>query len=180
MGIKYIRNVDDAMIVCRIASDKNKVFRFPAKKFDKRNNVIISNGFTEVSDEDVALLETESSVFTYYASKGKLILTDNLPHESMSTEQLIMALKSENSMLKKELKQIKDNGASMSLETSKAYMTKINELHAELTEKHKKYTEEIKKLKAELDEKTKTISALDVQLAEKKSNKNKATEKKED
>ena len=160
MGIKYIRNVDDAMIVCRIASDKNKVFRFPAKKFDKRNNVVISNGFTEVSDEDVALLETESSVFTYYASKGKLILTDNLPHESMSTEQLIMALKSENSMLKKELK---------------AAQAGSND-----SEKVKDLQEEIEKLKAELGEKTKTISALDAQLAEKKSNKNKAAEKKED
>jgi uncharacterized coiled-coil DUF342 family protein len=78
----------------------------------------------------------------------------------MSTEQLIMALKSENSMLKKELK--------------------VAQAGSNDSEKVKELQEEIKKLKAELDEKTKTISALDVQLAEKKSNKNKATEKKED
>ena len=66
MGSKYIRNTDDATIVCKIPSDKNKVFIFKPKKIDKRNNILLSNGFTEVSEEDLELLRKESSTFMYY------------------------------------------------------------------------------------------------------------------
>ena len=104
MGSKFIRNTDDATIICRITSNKDKVFVFRTKKFDKRNNVLLSNGYTEVSDEDLALLQAESSAFISYSAKGKLTVADNLPMESMSVDQLVTTLKSEVASLKASLK----------------------------------------------------------------------------
>jgi hypothetical protein len=103
MGSKYIRNTDDATIVCKIPSDKNKVFIFKPKKIDKRNNILLSNGFTEVSEEDLELLRKESSTFMYYENAGRLTLTDDLPEEAMSPEQLINSLREENERLRTEL-----------------------------------------------------------------------------
>lgn len=100
MGTKYIRNTDDATIVCKIPSDKNASFVFRAKKYDRRNDVLLSNGFTAISEEDLALLEAESSTYKYYKDAGKLTLADNLPEEAMSPEQLIDMLRSEIEILK--------------------------------------------------------------------------------
>ena len=134
MGIKYVRNTDDATIVCKIPSDKNKSFVFRAKKFDKRENILLSNGYTEISDEDLALLRAESSAFRYYEKSKKLTCTDNLPQESMSTEQLIAALRTEIALLKS---QAQPESSSKELKNA---LTIIGE-----------QKEEIEKLKAELD-----------------------------
>ena len=171
MGIKYIKNSADATIICRIASDKNRVFKFTAKKFDKRNNVIISNGYTEVSDEEIELLKTESSTYAYYVQKGKLSVADNLPYESMSAEQQIAALRNENALLKKQLKDAQSVDAAQ-------FETKIVE-----------QSKEIEELKSVISEQEIKIEALDTQLAkifsEKKNKKdvvkeNAADDKKED
>ena len=110
MGSKYIRNTDDATIVCKIPSDKNKVFIFKPKKIDKRNNILLSNGFTEVSEEDLELLRKESSTFMYYENAGRLTLTDDLPEEAMSPEQLINSLREENERLRTELAENSSTG----------------------------------------------------------------------
>jgi len=149
MSSKFVKNSDNAMIVCRVTSDKNKVFHFSQKKFDKKNNMMLSNGFTEISDEDIALLEAESSVFKYYTAKGLLSVTDILPHEAMSTDQLMSALKAENAMLKKELKIAREGNSGSSLDKEQiAYRD-----------------EEIARLKKKIAEQEKTIEALDEQLA---------------
>ena len=110
MGSKYIRNTDDATIVCKIPSDKNKVFIFKPKKIDKRNNILLSNGFTEVSEEDLELLRKESSTFMYYENAVRLTLTDDLPEEAMSPEQLINSLREENERLRTELAENSSTG----------------------------------------------------------------------
>lgn len=115
MGIKYIRNTDDASIVCRVPSDKNKVFVFKPRKVDKRNNVLLSNGFTEIDAEDLELLQKESSVFQYYENLGKLTLADTLPPEAMSPEQLISVLRDEIRQLKAELAKLKESGETAAL-----------------------------------------------------------------
>jgi hypothetical protein len=103
MSIKFIRNTDDATIVCKIPSDKNKSFVFRTKKVDRKNNVILSNGFTEITEDEIALLRSESKTFTFYEAKGRLTVMDNLPLDSMSSEQLISSLRAENAALKKQV-----------------------------------------------------------------------------
>jgi len=159
MGTKFIRNTDDATIVCRITSDKNKIFNFRAKKFDKRNNIVLSNGFTEVTDEDIELLAAESKTYNSYIRLGKLSIVDSLPQESMSVEQLIITLKNENASLKKELsKKVELLDSSAMVDTLKATVAQLSE--------------EINELRESLEEKNKMIAALDLQIAGKTSKKN--------
>ena len=140
MSSKYIRNTDDATIVCKIPSDKNKVFIFKPKKIDKRNNVLMSNGFTEVSEEDLELLRKESSTFMYYENAGRLTLTDDLPEEAMSPEQLINSLREENERLRTELAENSSTGDQA--EAQKALQNAL----------------------AEIEEQKKTIEVLEEQL----------------
>lgn len=104
MGIKYIRNTDDATIGCKSTSNKKKEFIFRPKKFDKRNNILLSNGYTQIEEEDIALLREESNVFRYYEKLGRLTVVDSLPQEAMSSEQLVASLKAEIASLKAALK----------------------------------------------------------------------------
>lgn len=129
MGTKYLRNTDDATIVCRIASDMKRRFIFKPKKVDKSTGTIISNGFTEISEADLKLLEEESKAYQYYSRKGRLTVAESLPQESMTQEQLVIALRTENSDLKKELTKLKkakpDGEAAKALQTA---MSEIEEL----------------------------------------------------
>ena len=153
MSNKYIKNTDNATVVCRLTSDKNRSFAFPNKKFDKRNNIIISNGYTEISEEDIKLLQEQSKTFNYYISNGKLEIVDRMPYDSMSADQLISVLKAENAELKRMLK-----------EAQKGDTDALAELEAKVVEQNRK----IKEQEDALAEKDKTIKALDVQLADKK------------
>ena len=153
MSNKYIKNTDDATIVCKLDSDKNKAFRFPNKKFDKRNNIIVSNGYTEIAEDDIKLLQEQSKIFRYYIEHGKLEIVDRMPYDSMSADQLISVLKAENAELKRMLK-----------EAQKGDTDALAELEAKVVEQNRK----IKEQEDALAEKDKTIKALDVQLADKK------------
>ena len=152
MGSKYIKNTDNATLVCKIPSDKNKSFVFPVKKFDKRNGVLAHNGITEISDEDLALLRNESKAFKYYENNASLSVMDNLPYESMSAEQLISTLKAENAALKKMMKEAQHGDAEA-----------LSLLEAKVVEQNNR----IKYLEKQLEEKETIIKALDLQLAEK-------------
>jgi chromosome segregation ATPase len=158
MGIKFIRNTDDATIVCKISSDKNKSFVFRNRKFDKRNNVVLSNGYTEVTDDDLLLLQKESSTFNTYMKMNKLSIVDGLPQEAMSTEQLVMSLKTENANLKKLIKELQSSSSEKpSEENQKALqdaLTAIEKLQIELQE-----------ISDKAEEQERMIEALDAQLA---------------
>ena len=159
MALKYIKNTDDATIVCKISSDKKKVFFFRPKKFDKRNNVLVSNGFTEVEESDLELLKAESKTFNYYFDRKKLEVLDTLPHESMSSEQLIISLKSEVASLKKQIA----SGGSGSDEKLKA---KVDEQAAEIESLKKELAEIEEKYLKELEASQDIITALTEQLDE--------------
>ena len=155
MGIKYIRNTDDATIVCKIPSDKNKAYIFRPKKVDKRNSIILSNGYTEISDEDIAILRAESSTFKFYENAGKLTVGDNLPQESMSPEQLVAALKNENAILKRQLKEVQSNSSSEGDQTAlQDALAKIEEQEKALVAAHE-----------EIADQKRMIEGLDEQLA---------------
>lgn len=153
MSFKYIKNTDDATIICKIPSDKKKEFIFRTKKFDKRNNVLVSNGFTEVSDEDIALLRAESNTFQYYEKKGKLSVADSLPPEAMNAEQLVASLKMEIASLKRQLQEAPKEAAPTG---------KIKDVLAELAEQ-KKIIEE---MTVEAQKQQDIIDELQEQLAE--------------
>ena len=172
MGSKYIKNTENATLVCRLASDKNRVFIFPNKKFDKVSNTIKSNGYTEISEEDIKLLQEQSKSFNYYIEKGGLSIVDNMPYDSMNADQLISVLKAENAELKKMLK-----------EAQKGDSTAFNELVDKVSEQDKKISElkdklkdteetlviaeeQLKEFSTKLKEKEAVIEALDVQLAD--------------
>ena len=172
MSNKYIKNTDNATVVCRLTSDKNRSFAFPNKKFDKRNNIIISNGYTEISEEDIKLLQEQSKTFNYYISNGKLEIVDRMPYDSMNADQLISVLKAENAELKKMLK-----------EAQKGDSTAFNELVDKVSEQDKKISElkdklknaeetlviaeeQLKEFSTKLKEKEAVIESLDAQLAD--------------
>ena len=155
MGVKYIRNTDDATIVCKIPSDKNKTFIFRPKKIDKRNNIVLSNGFTEITEEDLELLRKESSTFMYYEKAKKLTLADKLPYEAMSSEQLISILRNENEQLKLQLAADKDTTALT--EAQNALQNALMEIE--------KLTGELKEASEKAEEQERMIAGLDEQLA---------------
>ena len=133
MGTKYIRNTDDATIVCKIPSDKHLAWVFKPYKFDARNNVIVSNGFTEISEEDLELLRKESNTFQYYEKDGKLTLADNLPQEAMSPDQLISMLRADLEAAKAEIAELKEgNGTSAEVDALKAELAETKEGHEQL------------------------------------------------
>ena len=148
MGTKYIRNTDDATIGCKSTSNKKKEFLFRPKKFDKRNNVLLSNGFTQIEEEDIALLREESSVFQYYEKLGRLTIVDSLPQDAMSTEQLVAALKSEIAMLKQQLK------ALPKVETSSEDLNKALAIIEEQKEENEKLQMLIDEMSVQLAEET--------------------------
>ena len=141
MAIKYLKNTDDATIVCKIPSDKNRSFVFPSRKVDKRNNIVLSNGYSEVSEEDLELLRAESSTFQFYEKAGKLSLVDELPQDAMSPEQLVMSLRTENELLKQKLAEGSGEEAAS-------------------------LKEQLETANAKIAEQEKMIDALDAQLAE--------------
>lgn len=170
--MKYIRNTDDANIVCRISSDKNRSFLFKNKKIDKMNGTMLSNGYTEISDEEIAILRAESDTFKYYEKKGRLTVVENLPFESMSADQLIAALRTENSILKQELRELKAGAGKNGSEQLKETIKKLEELNT-------KQELDLAVANEELAEKEKIIEALDLQLTEaaEKQKKSKKAEK---
>lgn len=164
-AIKYIQNVHDSSIVCKITSDKNRRFEFSPKRVDKKQNLLLHTGFTGVSEEDLALLEKESHVFKFFSSKGQLIVTDSVPKEALSPDQLIIVLQSENDELKRkiaalsaELKTANDAVAALSSGASagvEEFEKKIVEQETQLEEKDKQIaelTEQVEILTAQVEE----------------------------
>ena len=145
MGTKYIKNTDDATIICKIPSDKTKVFVFRKKQFDKRNNILISNGFTEISDEDMTLLEKESNTFKYYMNNGKLSIADSLPQDAMSSDQLIASLRAEIAALKRQ-----SAGGDSSAE--------VEQLKQEIIALEEKHLKEVEEMQNMIDELTSQLA----------------------
>lgn len=181
MGTKFIRNTDDATIICKIATEAQKAagldttFVFRNKKYDRSNNTLLSNGYTEISDEDLALLEKESSTYKYYVSIGRLTIVEDLPIEAMTPDQMLIALQSENARLKQELIE-KGGSKNDSAEHVEKQQLEIEQLKQEIVALEEKQleVEQLKQQLVELEEKhlkdveemQNTIDELTAQLAE--------------
>jgi len=170
MAIKYVKNTDDATIICRIASDKKRKFVFNAKKMNKNDGTVLSNGYTEVSDEDLAILKEESTTFNYYVKLKKITVVDNLPFESMSVEQLVIALRAENALLKKASGKGSSAKVVKELNDLKAENDELKEVIAKQAgelasmDSSDENAEELAEALTKIAEQEKVIEALDSQL----------------
>jgi hypothetical protein len=155
----YIKNSDDATIICRVLSDKKKRFVFLSKKVNKRDNIVISNGYTEITEEDLAILQDESSTFKFYIEKKKLVVLDNLPLESMSADQLIVALRAENAALKAEKGKGNSTKVAKEMNDLKAENDELKEVIASMDS-----SEGLAEALLKIAEQETIIEALDTQL----------------
>ena len=168
MGTKFIHNTDDATIICKVSTEAEKLtgqertFVFRNKKFNKDSNTLISNGYTEVTDEELALLEKESKTYNAYKDMGRLTVVENLPFESMSPEQLTIALKTENAKLKKDLAKAQ----SATGENQQAEIDALNLHCAEQLKMIEELSEKVAAMQKELDDSQATIDELMIQLSE--------------
>ena len=89
MSNKYIQNTytADIQIITKV-DGRQKNYIFTHYQRDKISNQIISDGFTEVTDEDLKILNANGA-FRLLIDKKRLILKDEAPLKAGSFEQLL-------------------------------------------------------------------------------------------
>lgn len=89
MSKKYIQNTytADIQIIAKV-DGRNKNYVFPRYQRDKISNQVISDGFTEVDEEDLKVLN-DNGAFKLLIEKKKLVLKDEAPLKAGSFEQLL-------------------------------------------------------------------------------------------
>lgn len=89
MSKKYIQNTYTADIQINAKVEgKLKVYVFPRYQRDKISNQVISDGFTEVDEEDLKVLNANGA-FKLLVDKKKLVLKDTAPLKAASFEQIL-------------------------------------------------------------------------------------------
>lgn len=89
MSTKYIQNTytADIQIIAKVdGRPRNYVFAHYQR--DKISNQVISDGFTEVTEDDLKILNTNGA-FKLLIDKKRLILKDDAPLKAGSFEQLL-------------------------------------------------------------------------------------------
>ena len=89
MSNKYIQNTytADIQIITKV-DGRQKNYIFAHYQRDKISNQVISDGFTEVTDEDLKILNANGA-FRLLVDKKRLILKDEAPLKAGSFEQLL-------------------------------------------------------------------------------------------
>lgn len=89
MSKKYIQNTytADIQIITKV-DGRNKNYVFPRYQRDKISNQVVSDGFTEVDEDDLKLLNANGA-FKLLIEKKKLVLKDEAPLKAGSFEQLL-------------------------------------------------------------------------------------------
>lgn len=113
--MKYIQNTytADIGIVLKDNGRFLKNMTFARYQLDKVSGQVVSDGFTEVEDEDLKLLEANGA-FQLLVKKGKLVIKNEAPLKAGSFEQMlalkerVVALEAENKALKDEIKALKE------------------------------------------------------------------------
>ena len=123
MGNKYIQNTytADIQIIAKVEG-RQRNYVFAHYQRDKISNQVISDGFTEVTEEDLKILNANGA-FKLLIEKKRLILKDEAPLKAGSFEQLlelkakvkeqeqtIAALRAEIAELKGETRDAADDG----------------------------------------------------------------------
>ena len=93
--MKYIQNTYSADIGITLKENGRflKTMTFARYQLDKVSGQVVSDGFTEVEDEDLKLLE-KNGAFQLLIQKGKLVVKDEAPLKAGSFEQML-ALKAQ-------------------------------------------------------------------------------------
>ena len=89
MSTKYIQNTytADIQIIAKV-DGRQKNYVFAHYQRDKISNQVISDGFTEVTEEDLKILNANGA-FKLLIDKKRLILKDEAPLKAGSFEQLL-------------------------------------------------------------------------------------------
>lgn len=89
MGNKYIQNTytADIQIIAKVEG-RQRNYVFAHYQRDKISNQVISDGFTEVTEEDLKILNANGA-FKLLIDKKRLILKDEAPLKAGSFEQLL-------------------------------------------------------------------------------------------
>ena len=89
MSNKYIQNTytADIQIIAKV-DGRQKNYVFTHYQRDKISNQVISDGFTEVTEEDLKILNTNGA-FKLLIDKKRLIIKDEAPLKAGSFEQLL-------------------------------------------------------------------------------------------
>lgn len=161
MSKKYIQNTYTADIQINAKVEgKLKVYVFPRYQRDKISNQVVSDGFTEVDEEDLKVLNANGA-FKLLVEKKKLVLKDTAPLKAASFEQIlelkakiaeqeetIKALRAEIATLKGEEGNVDDDGLDkLKLEELKAKAKELG-LDAEALKKKDDVIKLIREAKA--------------------------------
>lgn len=111
----YIQNTYTSDIQIDVKKDGRfrKTFVFARFVTDKYTGMVASDGYTELSEEDYALLKDDRA-FKYAIDKGTLVIQDKAPLRAGSMEQLMemqqrcAELAAENAALKERLAKYED------------------------------------------------------------------------
>lgn len=161
MSKKYIQNTYTADIQINAKVEgKLKVYVFPRYQRDKISNQVVSDGFTEVEEGDLKVLNANGA-FKLLIEKKKLVIKDTAPLKAASFEQIlelkakiaeqeetIKALRAEIAALKGEEGSADDDGLDkLKLEELKAKAKELG-LDAEALKKKDEVIKLIREAKA--------------------------------
>ena len=136
--MKYIQNTYSADIGIVIKDNGRfvKNMTFARYQLDRASGQVVSDGFTEVEDEDLKLLE-KNGAFQLLIAKGKLVVKDEAPLKAGSFEQMLAlkervnTLEAENAALKEEIKALKEGAKKGGKGKAKEAAAEAEELPAE-------------------------------------------------
>lgn len=111
--MKYIQNTYTSDIQIQLKENGHflKSVDFGRYLIDRATGQVVNDGFTEVEDDDYALLE-KNNAFKMVVNKGWLVVSDKAPLKAGSFEQMLEAqarikeLEAENEELKSKVKDI--------------------------------------------------------------------------
>lgn len=116
--MKYIQNTYSADIQIVLKKSDGRFLKnivFTRYQLDRMTGQVVSDGYTEVEDEDLALLQ-ENGAFKLLVDKKKLVVKDEAPLKAGSFEQMlnlkqrVADLEAENAKLKAENAELKASG----------------------------------------------------------------------
>lgn len=142
--MKYIQNTYSADIQIVLKQPDGRFLKnmvFARYQQDRISGQVVSDGYTEVEDADLALLQ-ENGAFKLLVEKKKLVIKDEAPLKAGSFEQMlnlkqrVADLEAENAKLKEELAAYQDGAKSSAKKGSKG-KAKSTEAEGEADEEAK-------------------------------------------
>lgn len=123
----YIQNTYTSDIQIDVKKDGRfrKTFVFARFVTDKYTGMVASDGYTELSEEDYALLKDDRA-FKYAVDKGTLVVQDKAPlragtfEQMMEMQQRCAELEAENAALKERLAKYEDGDKDKASDKDKA------------------------------------------------------------